>query len=78
MKYEYRQVKCPWCNHVFMWTKDGGEGLILHSYRIKETEENVEEAICPKCEEKMLVLPHILEGIDTDDKRIEVIRVRGL
>lgn len=78
MKYEYRQVKCPWCEHVFMWNNNEREGLIVHLYRLKETKKYVEEAKCPKCQEKMLVLPHILEGIDTDDERIEVIGVRGI
>ncbi len=71
MAYEYREVKCPWCNHIFMWNKNGHEGLILHEYRLKETKEFVEEATCPKCGEKMLVLEHILEGIDVDDERVE-------
>ena len=78
MKYEFREVKCPWCDHVFMWNKNGGEGLIIHMYRRKETGEYVEEAKCPKCEMKMLVLDKIFEGIDVDDDRIEHIGVRGI
>lgn len=30
MPYQFREVKCPWCDHVFMWTKDRREGLIIH------------------------------------------------
>ena len=78
MKYEYREVKCPWCDHVFMWNKNGREGLIIHMYRLKGTKEYVEEAKCPKCGEVMIVLPHIFEGLDINDERIETIGVRGI
>jgi hypothetical protein len=47
-------------------------------YRLKETGKYVEEAKCPKCEMKMLVLDKIFEGIDIDDDRIEHIGVRGI
>ena len=71
--YVYREVKCPWCDHVFMWNKNGREGLIIHSYRLKETGEFAEEAKCPKCGEKMIVLDGVFEGVDADDDRIETI-----
>ena len=45
---------------------------------LKETGEFVEKAKCPKCDMDMIVLDHILEGIDTQDDRIEVIGVRGI
>ena len=73
MRYEYREVKCPWCDHVFMWNKNSGEGLLFHSYKLKSTEEPVEEAKCPKCGMEMIVLEHIFTGIDKDDDRIEKI-----
>lgn len=73
MSYQFREVKCPWCDHVFMWNKDGREGLIFHHYKLKETGEFLEEAKCPKCDSKMIVLEHVLEGIDFDDERIEKI-----
>lgn len=78
MAYKYREVKCPWCDHVFMWNTDGREGLIIHRYRLKETGEFVELAKCPMCLEEMVVLEHILEGVDVDDNRIEKIGVRGI
>ena len=78
MKYEYREVKCPWCDHVFMWNKNAGEGLVIHMHRLKETGQYVEEAKCPKCEMKMLVLNNVFEGIDINDDRIEHIGVRGI
>ena len=78
MSYKYREVKCPWCDHIFMWNENGREGLIIHMYRLKETKEYVEEAKCPKCEEVMIVLPHVIEGLDINDERIETIGVRGI
>lgn len=78
MAYRYREVKCPWCDHIFMWNKDGREGLVIHEYRLKETGEFVEKTKCPKCDMDMVVLEHSLEGIDTKDDRIEVIGVRGI
>ena len=61
-----------------MWGKNRGEGLIIHMYRLKETKEYVGAAKCPKCEEMMIVLPHVFEGIDINDERIETIGVRGI
>ena len=78
MGYSFREVKCPFCDHIFMWNKDGREGLILHEYKFKETGKLVEKAICPKCSNDMLVLEHVLEGIDTMDDRIERIGIRGI
>lgn len=78
MAYEYREVKCPWCEHIFMWNKDGREGLIKHEYMLKETGKFVEQAKCPKCAMDMIVLEHILEGIDKKDDRIEKIGIRGI
>lgn len=70
-KYKYREVKCPWCDHIFMWNENGREGLILGGYRLKETGEYVETAKCPVCEMEIAVLEHVLAGIDLDDERIE-------
>ena len=55
MIYEYREVKCPWCEHVFMWNKNAREGLVLHKFRLKSTGEPVEDANCPQCGMKMIV-----------------------
>lgn len=70
-KYEYRKVQCPWCDHIFMFRKNGGEGLIFHEYRLKSTGEYLEKTMCPLCEMEMVILDHILTGIDLDDDRIE-------
>lgn len=73
MNYVFREVKCPWCDHVFMWNKNSGEGLVFHMYKLKETREYVETAKCPKCEMEMIVLDHVFEGIDVSDDRIETV-----
>lgn len=71
MAYRYREVKCPWCDHIFMWNKDGRRGLIMHEYKVKETGEFVQKVDCPKCSMNMIVLDHVLEGVDTKDDRIQ-------
>ena len=72
-KYEYREVQCPWCDHIFLWRKNSGEGLILHKYRLKTTGEYVETTKCPLCNMEMAVLEHILTGVDQGDSRLESI-----
>ena len=77
MAYRYREVKCPWCDHTFMWNRDGREGIIIPEYRLKENGEYVEKVRCPKCNMDMIVLEHILEGIDIQDERVESIRLNS-
>ncbi|MBO4458293.1 MAG: hypothetical protein J5802_11290 [Butyrivibrio sp.] len=38
----------------------------------------VENDVFPELEEKMVVLPHVFEGIDVNDERIETIGVREI
>lgn len=38
----------------------------------------MEKAKCPKCSSDMIVLKHILEGIDTKDDKIERLGIRGI
>ncbi len=78
MEYRYREVKCPWCGHVFMWNEMGREGSVTFEYKHKETGKLVEEAKCPACEKNMLVLDGVFEGIDVNDDRIERIGIRGI
>ncbi len=75
--YIYREVKCPWCDHVFMWNKNGGEGLTFHEYKVKLTGAYAERAKCPSCEMAMLVLDHVFEGVDFDDDRVEKLKKDG-
>ena len=71
MTYRFREVKCPWCDHVFMWNRDGREGIIINQYRLKDTGESIETAVCPMCENEVAVLDGIFEAIAVDDSRIE-------
>ncbi len=77
MAYEYREVKCPWCGHIFMWNKNG-EDRFTHLYRLKETKEYLGNPKCPKCGLDMVVLNSVLEGVDPKDERFEIIGVRGI
>ncbi len=73
MSYEYREVKCPRCDHIFMWNKNSGEGILFHHYKLKSTGEPVEKAKCPQCRMEMIVLEHVIKGIDKEDDKIEII-----
>lgn len=70
MKYVYREVKCPWCGHIFMWKKYEREGCCIVEYIFKPTGEYVEETKCPKCSEHMFVVDDIFIGLDKNDNRI--------
>ena len=78
MAYEFREVKCPWCGHIFMWNKNEGEGLRTHEYRLKETGEYLGNPKCSKCDIGMVVLDSVLEGIDPKDERVRSIGIRGI
>ncbi len=73
----YREVKCPWCKHIFMWLKGSGDGS-YYVYYNKMTKEHMETAKCPDCGKPMIVLDHVLVGVDTDDDSFEKGTVRGL
>ena len=68
---KFREVKCPFCDHVFMWreygemepeyrerNEDGTKGEYL--YRTK----------CPKCEETLAIKDHVFLPLDPADKHI--------
>ena len=77
-KYRYREVRCPYCGHVFMWNRSCREATVDHLYKLKETGERVGEAKCPKCGTGMLVLNGTLEGLPTTDERVETVGIRGI
>ena len=78
MSYKYREVKCPWCDHVFMWQKNSQERLIIYEYRRKTTGGYIEKAKCPKCGMDMLVSDDSFVGLEMNDEQIEIIGVRGI
>ncbi len=79
MSYKFREVKCPWCGHIFMWNENGWEErIVIYHYRLKETGERLGKTKCPKCDIDMIVQSSVLEGIDPKDDRVEAIGVRGI
>ena len=51
------EVVCPFCEHRFMYNQNGRE-IIFYEYRDKETGKYYIDTVCPKCNEKMIVLEH--------------------
>ena len=68
---------CPFCEHRFMYNQNGRE-IIFYEYRDKETGKYYIDTVCPKCNEKMIVLEHELKGYFTDDSRFENIWFRRI
>lgn len=73
---QYRKVKCPYCDHEFMFHKEF-DGR-WSRYRIKETKERLWNATCPKCGECLLVKEHELLAWELKDKRVEIIPERPI
>ena len=72
-----REVKCPSCGHRFMWMETGAS-LETIEYHLKETGELLPSGACPKCETKLVLLPHELEGAMTSDNRLIAQGIRGI
>lgn len=71
--YKFRQVECPLCGHIFMWQKEPVfVGNSYCTYKRKGIDEELENAICPKCRLEMVVIDNILKGIDINSENIEV------
>ena len=73
MAYKFREVKCPFCDHIFMFQENGGKGLKINEYKLKDTNQNIEKTKCPKCNENLFVIPEKLEATDEKDKKIKKI-----
>lgn len=69
--YKYRQVKCPLCDHIFMWREKSYTGLSCDIFKQKGIDEELESTCCPKCNFEMVVINDLLEGIDIQDDKIE-------
>ncbi len=78
MPNEYREVVCPFCQHKFMWDKQGNFIVETVEYRLKENGKITKKAKCPKCEKEMLVLEGETDGIYLNDPRIEKFGIRGI
>ena len=77
--YKWRQVKCPLCEHIFMWREESYTGSSSDVYKRKGIDEELESACCPKCNFEMVVAGVLLEGLDIQDEEIERIpAIRGI
>lgn len=65
----FRNVKCPFCDHEFMFHKEF-DGR-WSRYCVKDTKEHLWNATCPKCREWLLVKEHELLAWVPNDERIE-------
>ncbi len=82
MSYEYREVKCPQCGHVFMWEigprRPHPAIYIWIEYKSKATGEYAYEAVCPECGMIMAVAEKSFVGYDVDDERFDKITMYGI
>ncbi len=76
--YKYREVECPYCNHVFMWINGESIPNKTIEYRIEGCDAILEDAICPECGRTCLIMPGILAGLREDDSRVRKFGIRGL
>lgn len=70
--YNYRQVKCPQCNHAFMWIEYADLPPSYCVYRRKGIDEELGSTHCPKCNCEMVVPDNSEIGISVEDKSIEL------
>ena len=71
--YNWRHIKCPQCNHVFVWIEDGCCARPYYIYRRKGQSEMLLSTRCPKCNCRMVVPSDSPTGICVDDENIEEI-----
>ena len=73
--YNYRQVKCPRCNHLFMWIENEDKPRRYSIYRRKGRDEMLLSTKCPKCNCKMVVAGDSLVGLYENDEKVEEIGI---
>ncbi len=77
--YKCRHVKCPCCNHVFMWIEYGDLPASYCVYRRKGVDEELGSTHCPKCNCEMIIPNNVEIGISVEDESIELRgMVRGI
>ena len=76
--YRCRKIKCPYCDHEFMWMSGQSGQNNIYEYLDKESGKNLDDAICPECGNICLLQEGILIGLKADDPRIEKYGIRGL
>lgn len=76
--YQFREVECPNCNHVFVWL-NGPSGNRYRLYRRKGVEEELFSTVCPCCSLEIVIPSDLHTGIDIQDEAIEQFAaVRGI
>ena len=68
MGYKYREVRCPYCDHKFMWEKSVQDGCQWTEYTHKVTKETCLSAKCPAYSEKKIVSEDFVLGIKIDSE----------
>ena len=77
--YKYCQVKCPVCNHNFMWIENADLPISYNVYRLKGVDQELVSTHCPKCNCKMIAPSDLTTGISIKNENVELIgTVRGI
>ena len=76
--YKYKEVRCPKCNHIFVWLEQP-QGNSYCLYRRKGYEEEMFSTTCPNCSLEMVIPSESHNGIDIRDDMVEQFAtLRGL
>lgn len=79
MVYKYREVECPKCAHIFMWSDaERTNESAWYEYRLKDKDGLLNHTKCPQCGVGMALQPDSKLGISFDDERLVKIVFRGL
>ena len=76
MAYRYREVRCPYCGHKFMFMEGSGSKTVEY-YEIA-TGKLLQDTICPKCGGIVVAKDNLLDGLRPDDATIEAWGIRGI
>jgi len=79
MPYKYKEIECPKCAHIFMWSNaERTNESVWYEYRLIGKSDLLNQAKCPKCGAGMVLLPDIRIGISIEDERLVKSVFRGL
>lgn len=73
--YNFLEIKCPNCGHQFVYLEHTYKGPIYKIYRRKGHNECLESTSCPNCNIELVVLKDTPNGINIQDKSIEVAEI---
>lgn len=79
MVYKYREIECPKCAHIFMWSDaERTNESAWYEYRLKDKDGLLSQAKCPQCGAGMALQTESKLGISIEDKRLVKGVFRGL